>query len=148
MRGEAEADEEVRRARASLSSIPAVSDVTAELLMQHGFRSAEEVAESDAEGVSEVEGIDADRAAAIVESARQHVAEKRQAEAEALAREAALAEAAAAAANASDGSDPTLIPEESLGAALTSTSSDAPPAGFEEPAGDQDQGADIPEGNR
>jgi len=77
VRGESEADEEVRQARASLSSIAGVSDVTAELLLQHGFRSAEEVAESDVEGIAEVEGIDPDRAVGILEAARLHVAERR-----------------------------------------------------------------------
>jgi len=102
VRGEAEADEEARRARASLTSIPGVSDVTAELLMQHGFKSAEEVAESDAESLAEVEGIGPDRVVGILEAAGRHVEEKRaaeeEAEREAAAARAAAAEAAAAAA--------------------------------------------------
>jgi len=93
VRGEAEADEETRRSRASLTGVPGVSDVTAELLMQHGFKSAEELSESDAESVAEVEGIGPERVVGILESARQHVAEKREREAEA-AREAAAARAA------------------------------------------------------
>src|SRR2546426_6652278 len=47
VRGEAEAQDEARRARASLAAIPAVADVSAELLYQHGFKSAEELAASD-----------------------------------------------------------------------------------------------------
>src|SRR5690606_5466588 len=99
VRGESAADEEVRQARASLSSIPGVSDVTAELLLQHGFRSAEEVAESDADAIAEVEGIDEERAAAILESARAHVVELKAA-AERAALEAAEQQAAAEAAAA------------------------------------------------
>jgi N utilization substance protein A len=104
VRGESEADEEVRQARASLSSISGVSDVTAELLLQHGFRSAEEVAESDPEGIADVEGIDPSRAEGIVEAARLHVAERRAAaeQAERAAAEAASVAAAAAAASTED----------------------------------------------
>src|SRR5690606_33203254 len=98
VRGESEADEEARRARASLTAIPGVSDVTAELLMQHGFKSAEEVAESDPESIAEVEGIGPERAVGIVESARQHVAEKRELEAQAEREAAAAREAEAEAA--------------------------------------------------
>ena len=92
VRGEAEADEEARRARASLLAIPGVSDLTAEMLMQHGFKSAEEVAESEAEGIAEVEGVGPERAIGILEAARQHVAEK---QARAAADEARAVEEAA-----------------------------------------------------
>jgi N utilization substance protein A len=114
VRGEAEADEEARRARASLTGIPGVSDVTAELMMQHGFKSAEEVAESDAESLAEVEGIGPERVVGILESARQHVAEKRAREAElALEAEAArAAEAEAAAKAALEGGE--LVGDESF----------------------------------
>src|SRR5262245_6113892 len=88
VRSEAEAEDEARRARASLSAIPGLGDVTAELLYQYGFKSAEELAASDAETVSEVEGIGIERADAILEAARQQVA-RLQAEAEAAAAEAA-----------------------------------------------------------
>lgn len=86
VRGESEADEEVRQSRASLTGIPGVSDVTAELLMQHGFKSAEEVSTSEIETLAEVEGMDADRAQAIVDAAIPHVAELKVLEAEAAAR--------------------------------------------------------------
>jgi N utilization substance protein A len=98
VRGEAEADEEARRARASLTAIPGVSDVTAELLMQHGFKSSEEIAESDVESLAEVEGIGPERVVGILEAARAHVQEKRDAEAEAEREAAALREAEAQAA--------------------------------------------------
>src|SRR6267142_1176180 len=56
VRGEAEAEEEARNARASLVSVPGIGDVTAELLYQHGFKSAEELATSDVDTVTQVDG--------------------------------------------------------------------------------------------
>lgn len=76
VRSESEAEDEARRARESLSAIPGVGDVTAELLFQHGFKSAAEVAESDETQLVDIEGIDAEKAAAIVSSARQWVEEQ------------------------------------------------------------------------
>jgi transcription termination/antitermination protein NusA len=88
VRSESEAEDEARHARASLSAIPGLGDVTAELLYQYGFKSAEELAASDAETVGEIEGIGADRGDGILLAAREHVAQQ-QAEAEAAAAEAA-----------------------------------------------------------
>jgi len=88
VRSESEAEDEARRARASLSAIPGLGDVTAELLYQYGFKSAEELAASDVETVGEVEGIGPERADPILAAAREHVAQQ-QAEAEAAAAEAA-----------------------------------------------------------
>ena len=99
VRSESEADEETRRARASLGAIPAVNDMVAELLYQAGFKSAEEVSEADLESIVEVDGISPDKAEAIYKSSREHVAEKRRKEeaekAAQAAAEAAAAEAAA-----------------------------------------------------
>jgi N utilization substance protein A len=98
VRGEAEAEEEARNARASLMSVPGIGDVTAELLYQHGFKSAEELAVSDADTVGQVDGVSGDKAKTIIESAQKHVEQKRvEAEARAV-DEAAAAEATAAAA--------------------------------------------------
>src|SRR4029453_10146827 len=47
VRSESEAEDEARHARASLSAIPGLGDVTAELLYQYGFKSAEGVAAPD-----------------------------------------------------------------------------------------------------
>jgi N utilization substance protein A len=107
VRGEAEAEDEARNARASLMSVPGIGDVTAELLYQHGFKSAEELAASDLETVAQVDGVSAEKAPTIIRSAQEHVERKRvEAEAraaeEAAAAEAAAAEAAAAAAAAAD----------------------------------------------
>jgi N utilization substance protein A len=79
VRSEAEAEDEARRARLSLSAIPGIGDVTAELLFQHGFKSAEEIAEADEAALAEVEGIAAEKIPGILEAARAHVEEKRKA---------------------------------------------------------------------
>ena len=96
VRSEAEAEDEARRARLSLSAIPGVGDVTAELLFQHGFKSAEEVAQADEAALAEVDGIPEEKIPAVLAAARAHV-EQLQREAAAAAA-AAAAEAAAAAA--------------------------------------------------
>jgi transcription termination/antitermination protein NusA len=102
VRSEAEAEEETRRARQSIGAIPGINDMAAELLYQAGFKSAEEVAESDLEDILDVEGISKEKAESLHKSAKEHVAEKRRKEEEeaALAREQAAANAAAAAAEA------------------------------------------------
>ena len=105
VRSESEADEEARQARASLTSVPGIGDVAAELLYQNGFKSAEEVAQADEQAIGEVEGLGPDKAASILKAARVHV-EAKQREAEAVA-----AEAAAAAATAVDESAPEGEPE-------------------------------------
>jgi N utilization substance protein A len=97
VRGEAEAEEEARNARASLMSVPGIGDVTAELLYQHGFKSSEELASSDADTVAQVDGVSPEKVTTIIASAQKHVEQKR---IEAEARAAAEAEAAAAAAAA------------------------------------------------
>jgi len=65
------------------------------LLYQEGFKSAEDVADSDLAEILEVEGISKEKAEALHNSARQYVAEKRAREAEAAASAAAAAAAAA-----------------------------------------------------
>ena len=86
---ESEAEDESRRARLSLSAIPGVGDVTAELLFQHGFKSAEEVAQAGEAALAEVDGIPEEKIPGVLAAARSHV--------EQLQREAAAAAAAAAA---------------------------------------------------
>jgi N utilization substance protein A len=75
VRSEAEADEESRRAKASLIAIPGVNDITAELLYQDGFKSAEEVAQADLDAIRDVEGITPEKAEAIHRASQEHVAE-------------------------------------------------------------------------
>jgi transcription termination/antitermination protein NusA len=93
---EAEAEEETRKARQSINAIPSIGDIAGELLYQAGFKSAEDVADSELEDILDVEGISKEKAEALHKSAKQYVAEKRAQEAE-LAASAAAASAAAAA---------------------------------------------------
>jgi N utilization substance protein A len=74
VRSESDAEDEARRARASLTAIPGVGDVTAELLYQSGFKSAHELAASDEDTVADIDGIGPERAPAILAAARDHVA--------------------------------------------------------------------------
>jgi N utilization substance protein A len=85
VRSEAEAEEETRRARQSIGSIPGIGDFASELLYQEGFKSAEEVADSDLADILDVEGISKEKAEALHQSAKQFIAEKRAKEAEAAA---------------------------------------------------------------
>jgi transcription termination/antitermination protein NusA len=107
---EAEAEDQARRARTSLTGIPGVGDVTAELLYQAGFKSAEALAASDEETIGEVDGVGPERAGAILTAAREHVVhlqEEAAAQAAAQAAEAAAqaATAAARAAEPAEGAD-------------------------------------------
>jgi len=102
VRSESEAEEESRRARLALSAIPGVSDVTAEFLFQHGFKSAEEVAQAGEAALAEVEGISPEKIPGILEAARLHVIELQRLAEEAAAAEAAAAEAAAVEAAAAE----------------------------------------------
>jgi len=106
LRSESEAEDEARRARASLLAIPKLSDVTAELLYQNGFKSAEDLAASDDETVGEIEGIGPERGNTILAAARAHVDQKR------------AEEAALAAAGEGEASEPGL--ETAPGAARVS----------------------------
>jgi N utilization substance protein A len=95
VRSEAEAEEEARAARASLNAIPGVGDINAELLYQWGFRSAEQLAETE-EGALEIDGISPERARQLIAAAQAHVAnKKRVAQEAAAAAQAAVAEAGA-----------------------------------------------------
>src|ERR1700739_3610049 len=76
VRSEAEAEEEARAARASLTAIPGVGDINAELLYKWGFRAAEQLGESE-EHAFAVEGISPERASQVIVAARAHVANKK-----------------------------------------------------------------------
>ena len=65
VRGESEADEESRRARSSLSAIPDINDVYAELLYQTGYKSAEELADAELETILEIDGSGPEKAKTI-----------------------------------------------------------------------------------
>lgn len=76
VRTESEVELEHTKALASLMTIPGVGDLTAELLYQQGFKSAEDVAAADLDALLEVEGIGQEKAAAILQAARGQVAAK------------------------------------------------------------------------
>jgi N utilization substance protein A len=93
VRSEAEAEEETRRARQSIGAIPGINDLVAELLYQAGFKSAEEVSESELEEILDIEGVSKEKAEALHKSAKEYVAEKRRLELEAAAAQAAVIDA-------------------------------------------------------
>ena len=128
VRGEAEAEEASRRARISLSAVPAVNDMVAELLYQEGFRSAEELAECELETILAVDGIGQEKAEAVYQSSREYVEEKRR-------REEEESEAAAVAVEAAE----TTQTEE---AATGQTGEHAPEPEREEKEAARDESAD------
>jgi N utilization substance protein A len=76
VRSDSEAEEDNRLARISLAAIPGIGDVTAELLFQHGFKSAEEVAAADEATLAEVDGVPQEKIGTILTAARRHVEEQ------------------------------------------------------------------------
>jgi N utilization substance protein A len=76
VRSESEVEVEHTRALESLTSVPGIGDVTAELLYQNGFKSAEEVAAAELEDLVEVEGIGQEKADTVLRAARDYVAAK------------------------------------------------------------------------
>src|SRR5436309_7113369 len=114
VRSDSEAEDEARRARASLTAIPNVGDVTAALLDQNGFKSAEDLAASAEETVADIDGIGPERAGGILVAAREHVVRKREEEA-ALAAGPPETEAPAAGAGEGEGEETpgAHVPEES-----------------------------------
>jgi N utilization substance protein A len=119
VRSESEAEDEARRARASLIEIAGVGDVVAELLYQNGFKSAEDVAQADEQSISDVEGIGSERAANVLKAARELVEQKR-----IKAEEEAAAAAAAAAAPQVESDEP--------GAAMSTSAAEGEAARVEE----------------
>jgi transcription termination/antitermination protein NusA len=67
------AEEQAKRARQSLEAIPNLDFTDAELLFQHGFRNAREVAESTIEDLLEVQGFSEEKANLVLESSRDYV---------------------------------------------------------------------------
>ena len=68
------AEQESKRARASLEAVPGIEFTEAELIFQAGFRSAREIAEANLEDLLEdVHGMTQERASLLLESARTYV---------------------------------------------------------------------------
>jgi N utilization substance protein A len=71
VRSESVAEEESKRARKALESIPGIGLAESELLYQEGYRSVHEVATASPEDLMAIEGVDANRVGQILEGARQ-----------------------------------------------------------------------------
>jgi transcription termination/antitermination protein NusA len=65
------AEEATKRARKSLESIPGIGFSESELLFQEGYRSVREVSEATLDDLLEIEGLDNERADAILRSAKE-----------------------------------------------------------------------------
>lgn len=65
------AEEEAKRARASLGAIPGIEFTHAELLFQHGYRGVREVADANLEDLFEVEGLSREQASEIHKNAKE-----------------------------------------------------------------------------
>ena len=102
VRSESEVELEHVQVLEALNAIPGIgesnADLTAELLYQQGFKSAQDIAGADAEALLDIEGIGPDRAPAIWAAAKAHAEQiaAEQAAAEQAAAEQAAAEQAAA----------------------------------------------------
>jgi len=66
------AEEEARRARAVLASIPGIDFMHAELLFQQGFRTIRQVADASVEDISEIEGISGEQASDLLKKAKDY----------------------------------------------------------------------------
>src|SRR3989441_1685584 len=76
VRSESEVEAERARALTSLTAVPGIGDMTAELLYQNGFQSAEDVAATDLDALLEIEGIGSEKGAAVLQAARDYVTAK------------------------------------------------------------------------
>lgn len=76
VRSQSEVELEHSRALESLRAMAGVGDMTAELLYQQGFKSAEEIAAANLEDLLEVDGIGEEKATAILQAARDHIIAK------------------------------------------------------------------------
>lgn len=73
VRSEAEVELEHTRSLEQLTSIVSVSNMTAELLYQNGFKSLEDIAAADLDALLDVEGIGTEKAGAILQAARDYL---------------------------------------------------------------------------
>ena len=70
VRSESVAEEETRRARSALESIPGIGFGESELLFQECYRTVQELANESLEELAAIEGLDQERANTIVEGAK------------------------------------------------------------------------------
>jgi N utilization substance protein A len=71
VRSESVSEEESKRARKSLESIPGIGFGESELLYQEGYRSVKELAEATEEELSAIEGIGPERAPAVIAGSKE-----------------------------------------------------------------------------
>lgn len=71
VRSESVAEEETKRARKALESIPGIGFGESELLYQEGYRSVQEVANASLDELMGIEGLDPDRVANILQGAKE-----------------------------------------------------------------------------
>lgn len=109
VRSESEVELERARALESITAIPGIGDLSAELLYQQGYKSAADVAEADIETLADLEGIETEKAGEILQAAKDHVVEL------AAAAEAEAAEAAALEASALEASEAVGVDDQRLG---------------------------------
>ncbi|MCB0324421.1 MAG: transcription termination/antitermination protein NusA [Bdellovibrionales bacterium] len=69
VRSESVAEEETKRARKALESIPGIGLAESELLFQEGYRTVHEVAQASVEELLQVEGLDSERVQQILDGA-------------------------------------------------------------------------------
>jgi N utilization substance protein A len=139
-RSESEADEESRQARQSLSAVPGVSEMMAELLFQSGYKSAEDLADAEVATITEITGIEPEKALAILEASTKHVEEER----ERVAREAeeaaqAAQEAEEAAQAAQEAEEPASEPESAASEAVETAGEPVEPVEEPAPATDEEE---------
>lgn len=70
VRSESVAEEESKRARSALESIPNIGFGESELLYQEGYRSIKEVVQAGLEELMQIEGLDTERASLLLEGAQ------------------------------------------------------------------------------
>ncbi|MGE0681721.1 MAG: transcription termination factor NusA [Candidatus Binatia bacterium] len=73
VRSEAEVELEHTRSLEQLTSIAGISNMSAELLYQNGFKSLEDIAAADLDALLDVEGIGAEKATAILQATREYL---------------------------------------------------------------------------
>jgi N utilization substance protein A len=73
VRSEAEVELEHTRSLEQLTAIAGISNMTAELLYQNGFKSLEDIAAADLDALLDVEGIGTEKATAILQAAREYL---------------------------------------------------------------------------
>lgn len=73
VRSESIAEEESKRARKAIESIPNIGLAESELLFQEGYRSIKDVAGASIEDLTAIEGLDVERATLILEGAKEQL---------------------------------------------------------------------------